>query len=63
MGLNLAIRRVVFTSLSKFDGIQERPLTIGEIKQIAGRAGRWVLLEGEYCGGEMAALHASMTAD
>jgi ATP-dependent RNA helicase SUPV3L1/SUV3 len=41
MGLNLAIRRVVFTSLSKFDGTQERQLTTAEIKQVAGRAGRY----------------------
>lgn len=41
-GLNLNIRRVVFTSLSKFDGLEERPLTAAETKQIAGRAGRWV---------------------
>ncbi len=40
MGLNLNIRRVVFTSLAKFDGIRQRPLTAGETKQIAGRAGR-----------------------
>lgn len=34
MGLNLAIRRVVFTSLRKFDGTQERQLTTAEIKQV-----------------------------
>lgn len=34
MGLNLAIRRIVFTSLRKFDGTQERPLTTAEIKQV-----------------------------
>jgi ATP-dependent RNA helicase SUPV3L1/SUV3 len=41
MGLNLQIGRVVFTALSKYDGLQERQLTPAEIKQIAGRAGRY----------------------
>lgn len=40
MGLNLPIRRVVFTELSKFDGHEKRALKPSEIKQIAGRAGR-----------------------
>lgn len=33
-GLNLAIRRVVFTSLRKFDGREERLLTTSEVKQV-----------------------------
>jgi ATP-dependent RNA helicase SUPV3L1/SUV3 len=41
MGLNLNIRRIIFTSTSKFDGSQMRSLTDDEIKQIAGRAGRY----------------------
>ena len=41
MGLNLAIRRVVFYQLSKFDGDTTRPLRHDEIRQIAGRAGRF----------------------
>lgn len=41
MGLNLAIRRIIFTSLSKYDGTAERALTTAEIKQVAGRAGRY----------------------
>lgn len=36
MGLNLAIRRVIFTTLRKFDGTQERQLTTAEIKQVGG---------------------------
>lgn len=40
MGVNLPIRRIVFTELTKFDGQQVRPLTSQEVKQIAGRAGR-----------------------
>lgn len=41
MGLNLAIRRVIFESLSKFDGKSHSNIPISEIKQIAGRAGRY----------------------
>lgn len=40
MGVNLPIRRIIFMEIYKFDGIQNRLLTSGEIKQIAGRAGR-----------------------
>ena len=41
MGMNLPIRRVVFLQTIKYDGVKERPLTSSEIKQIAGRAGRY----------------------
>ena len=41
MGLNLAVRRVVFSTLVKFDGISRRALNVSEIKQIGGRAGRF----------------------
>ncbi|GLI70255.1 hypothetical protein VaNZ11_015102, partial [Volvox africanus] len=41
MGLNLNIRRVIFTSLHKYDGTAVRPLQPSEIRQIAGRAGRF----------------------
>lgn len=40
MGLNLPIRRVIFTDTYKFDGKEYRRLHFEEIKQIAGRAGR-----------------------
>jgi ATP-dependent RNA helicase SUPV3L1/SUV3 len=40
MGVNLPIKRIIFTELEKFDGEQFRILTSQEIKQIAGRAGR-----------------------
>ncbi|KAL4075970.1 P-loop containing nucleoside triphosphate hydrolase protein [Scleroderma yunnanense] len=43
MGLNLKIKRVVFHSLRKFDGYSERSLSVSQIKQIAGRAGRYGL--------------------
>ncbi len=41
MGLNLPIRRVVFSALVKWDGKQERSLTPAEVRQIGGRAGRF----------------------
>lgn len=41
MGLNLEIRRVVFKTLKKFDGQATRRLYGAEIRQIAGRAGRF----------------------
>ena len=41
MGLNLNIQRIVFSRLRKFDGEKERLLYDDEIKQIAGRAGRF----------------------
>uniref|UniRef100_A0A0D9ZD23 RNA helicase n=1 Tax=Oryza glumipatula TaxID=40148 RepID=A0A0D9ZD23_9ORYZ len=41
MGLNLHISRIIFSTLEKFDGICNRELTVAEIKQIAGRAGRY----------------------
>ncbi|KAG5560179.1 hypothetical protein RHGRI_003460 [Rhododendron griersonianum] len=41
MGLNLNISRIIFSTLKKFDGTEMRELTVSEIKQIAGRAGRY----------------------
>ena len=40
MGLNLDVRHVAFASLHKFDGHRRRRLTVPEMAQIAGRAGR-----------------------
>ena len=48
MGLNLPIERVVFLESEKFDGDITRPLTDAEIKQIAGRAGRYGQYETGY---------------
>lgn len=48
MGLNLPIRRVIFTAVQKFDGEKFRRLLPSEIKQIAGRAGRKGLYEKGY---------------
>jgi ATP-dependent RNA helicase SUPV3L1/SUV3 len=41
MGLNLPIRRVIFSTLRKFDGTERRELNTQEVKQIGGRAGRF----------------------
>lgn len=40
MGLNLDVQHVAFASLQKFDGRRLRRLTVSEMAQIAGRAGR-----------------------
>ena len=40
MGVNLPIRRIIFTESKKFDGKSKRLLNMSEVKQIAGRAGR-----------------------
>ncbi len=41
MGLNLPVRRVIFSTVHKFDGVETRPLNAAEVQQIAGRAGRF----------------------
>ena len=41
MGISLPIKRIIFRELTKFDGEDDRTLTDGEIRQIAGRAGRY----------------------
>ena len=40
MGLNMDVSHVAFAGLEKFDGRRERRLSIAEMAQIAGRAGR-----------------------
>ncbi len=40
VGINMPIRTVLFTALSKYDGSRNRLLTAREFHQIAGRAGR-----------------------
>jgi hypothetical protein len=54
MGLNLAIQRIVFSTMSKFDGKRHRLLYPSEVKQIAGRAGRYQSI---YHQGEVTCLH------
>ncbi|PVG00040.1 P-loop containing nucleoside triphosphate hydrolase protein [Serendipita vermifera] len=41
MGLNLKIKRVIFSTARKWNGHREVVLPLSEIKQIAGRAGRF----------------------
>ncbi len=64
MGLNLPIRRVLFSTMSKFDGITDRPLGESEVHQIAGRAGRYGIHEEGFVGvlkeAEPSALHTLM---
>ena len=48
MGLNLPIRRIVFLEGSKFDGRTRRTLLPHEVKQIAGRAGRYGIYDVGY---------------
>ena len=40
VGVNVPIRTVLFTALSKFDGQKTGLLTVRDFKQVAGRAGR-----------------------
>lgn len=40
VGINVPIRTVLMTGLSKFDGVRQRHLNAREFHQIAGRAGR-----------------------
>jgi len=54
MGLNLGpLRRVILSTLTKWDGQQERQLSVQEVKQIGGRAGRF---GGEHAEGIVAVL-------
>ena len=41
MGLNLEIKRVIFEAVAKRDRVGFRTLTVPEVKQIGGRAGRY----------------------
>ncbi|WP_457595365.1 helicase-related protein [Hydrogenimonas sp.] len=50
MGLNLPIKTILFARDSKFDGQSRRLLTPSEIRQIAGRAGRYGIHEEGYVG-------------
>ena len=40
IGLNMPAKTVVFTQVTKWDGVKRRPLTCSEYIQMAGRAGR-----------------------
>lgn len=50
MGLNLPIKTLLFSRADKFDGVDQRTLSVSEIQQIAGRAGRYGLQEKGYVG-------------
>lgn len=50
MGLNLPIKTILFTTDEKFDGKSRRKITVNEIVQIAGRAGRYGHFEAGYLG-------------
>ncbi len=50
MGLNLPIRRVLFSTMTKFDGVADRTLDESEVHQIAGRAGRYGIHEEGFTG-------------
>jgi len=52
MGVSIPIKRIVFMETKKFDGITSRKLNYTEIRQIAGRAGRY----GIYDIGEVASI-------
>lgn len=58
MGLNLPIRRVVFTTMSKFNGEDTVPIPPSLVKQIAGRAGRF----GHFEEGHVTALDSETLA-
>lgn len=67
MGLNLSIKKVIFSTLFKFDGTQQRALTAQEIKQIGGRAGRYGIHETGTVGllagaGDPSILHKQLNA-
>jgi ATP-dependent RNA helicase SUPV3L1/SUV3 len=51
MGLNMPIRRVVFTTAKKYDGISEDILPAWLTHQIGGRAGRYGLHEAGHIAG------------
>ncbi len=64
MGLNLPIRRIIFMETEKFDGVERRELKPEEIRQIAGRAGRFGMYNRGYVGatGNLSAIRAGLEA-
>lgn len=59
MGLNLSIKRIVFYTVTKFDGKGMGRVSVSQIKQIAGRAGRFQVpgTSGESTGGKVTAMN------
>ena len=64
MGLNLPIRRIIFLETEKFDGVERRELRPEEIRQIAGRAGRFGMYNKGYVGAtqNLAVIRAGLEA-
>lgn len=52
MGMNIPVERIVFLENNKYDGVIRRPLFSAEVKQIAGRAGRFGRYEKGYYNAE-----------
>ena len=63
MGLNLNIRRIIFNELTKFDGVEIRQLSSPEVKQIAGRAGRYKMSYYDKGGGVVTTTDDGMVLD
>lgn len=61
MGLNLPVRRVLFSGMEKFNGESTAPLSHRDVLQISGRAGRYGLHEAGFFGtfGQEAEAHAA----
>ncbi|KAI5964646.1 SUV3 [Candida pseudojiufengensis] len=60
MGLNLKINRIVFSGINKFNGSEVENLTVSQVKQIAGRAGRFSAEHGSREGFVTALQRASL---
>ncbi|CCM04569.1 uncharacterized protein FIBRA_06750 [Fibroporia radiculosa] len=56
MGLNLKIKRIIFDTVRKYDGNRLVLLSTSQIKQIAGRAGRYGLHGKDEAGGIVTAM-------
>ncbi|KAH8100306.1 P-loop containing nucleoside triphosphate hydrolase protein [Cristinia sonorae] len=59
MGLNLKIKRIIFSAVRKSDGKKKVLISAPQIKQIAGRAGRFGLHADDDAGGVVTSLDAA----
>jgi len=62
MGLNLPIRRVIFTTTTKFNGVDDEEIPAALARQIAGRAGRYGVHEEGHVAGYDEEVHAVVRA-